>query len=256
MSDMDQTGPPQRVDGYLVSGGNYHDFDYARLRLLDKLAAHDHVRVAVGNDYSDIEGITAASFLVSYTCDIRPTAEQQEAIAAWIRGGGRWLALHGTNAILDKSDHGFVAPREFPIWMETLGSQFIAHPPIAPYTVELASPDHPLVAGIEPFDTDDELYLMELHDEGSLEPLLHTQYAGDARGFAQADWSDADRHLVSYIRRYGEGAVLYNTLGHCRGHWDMEPIVAYYPTVERCSWELPAYHELLRRGLSWCLRDL
>ena len=97
---------------------------------------------------------------------------------------------------------------------------------------------------------------MELHDEGSLEPLLHTQYTGNARGFAQANWSAADRHLVSYISRYGEGAVLYNTLGHCRGHWDMEPIVAYYPTVERCSWELPAYHELLRRGLKWCLRDL
>jgi len=245
-----------RVDAYLVCGGNYHDFDYARLELLKKLAEHDHVRVRVGNDYSDVDGIGAAAFLVSYTCDVRPTAAQQEAIASWVRNGGRWLALHGTNAVLEQTDNGFKAPRDFPTWMETLGSQFIAHPPIAPYTVEPTAPDHPLVAGIEPFDTDDELYLMELHDEDSLEPLLHTHYTGDARGFLEADWSHGDRQLVSYIRPYGTGAVLYNTLGHCRGHWDMQPLVDYYPEVERCSWEFPAYHELLRRGIAWALRDL
>ena len=42
--------------------------------------------------------------------------------------------------------------------METLGSQFVAHPPIAPYRVEATQPEHPLVAGIEPFEADDELY--------------------------------------------------------------------------------------------------
>lgn len=250
------TDHPERVDAYLVCGGNYHDFDYARLQLLEKLAEHPHVRVGVGNDYSDIDGIGASAFLVSYTCDVRPTAEQQQAVASWVEQGGRWLALHGTNAVLDKTDAGFAAPREFPVWMETLGSQFVAHPPIAPYTVELTNPDHPLVTGIEPFDTDDELYLLEMHDESVLEPLLHTNYTGEARGFVESDWSHADRHLVSYIRPLGAGAVLYNTLGHCRGHWDMRPIVDYYPSVERCSWEQPAYHEMLRRGLAWALRDL
>ena len=126
-------------------------------------------------------------------------------------------------------------------------------PDLLSYTVELSDPDHPLVTGVEPFDTDDELYLLELHDEADLVPLLHTHYRGDARGFAEADWSDADRHMVSYLRPLGSGAVLYNPLGHCRGHWDMQPLVDYYPQVERCSWEKPAYHELLRRGIAWAL---
>ena len=250
------TGPRARVDAFLVCGGKYHDFDYARLRLLEKLAEHEHVRVGVGNDYSDVDRMTSGSLLVSYTCDVRPTPPQQQAIADWVESGGRWLALHGTNAVLEQTDQGFAAPRDYPVWMETLGSQFIAHPPIAPYTVELTDPKHPLVSGIEPFDTDDELYLMELHDEGSLQPLLHTHYTGGARGFVESDWSHADRQLISYIRPLGKGAVLYNTLGHCRGHWDMQPLVDYYPEIERCSWERPAYHELLRRGVSWALRDL
>ena len=50
--------------------------------------------------------------------------------------------------------------------------------------------------------------------------------------------------------------MLYNTLGHCRGHYDMQPVMDYYPKVERCSWELPQYYELLRRGIRWCLGDI
>jgi type 1 glutamine amidotransferase len=61
---------------------------------------------------------------------------------------------------------------------------------------------------------------------------------------------------VSYLRPFGRGAVLYNTLGHCRGHFDMRPVMDFYPRVERCSWERPQYHELLRRGVAWALGEL
>jgi type 1 glutamine amidotransferase len=54
-----------------------------------------------------------------------------------------------------------------------------------------------------------------------------------------------------YLRPLGSGAVLYNTLGHCRGHYDMVPQKDYYPDVDRCSWELPVFYEILRRSLRW-----
>ena len=50
----------KRKDVYLVCGGDYHDFDFARLELLKLLAEHDHVRVKVANDYSDIAGMCEA----------------------------------------------------------------------------------------------------------------------------------------------------------------------------------------------------
>lgn len=244
-----------RVDAYLVAGGKYHDIDFARSELLALLAEHPNVRVTVAPDYEDHETIASSAFLVSYTCDVRPSEGAQTAIRSWIEGGGRWLALHGTNAALDlPRPNGVESPRCFPHWAETLGSQFVAHPPIEPYPVKIAAPDHWLVAGIEPFDTDDELYLMEYHDRSVLEPLLHTHWRGDATGYAEVDWNDKpDEHLIQYLRPLGDGAVLYNTLGHCRGHWDMVPIAPYYPVIERCSWEEPQYHELLRRGIRWAL---
>jgi uncharacterized protein len=221
------------------------------------LAEHDEFRVRVQPDYEDTSSLEPgatypAEILVTYTCDVRPSERAQRAIRDWVERGGRMVALHGTSSALDQSPDGWVAPRSMPLWIDTLGSQFVAHPPIAPYIVRNVAPDHWLVAGIEPFEATDELYLNEYPDRGALEPLLVTDYQGDARGFAEGDWNATDpEHLVMYLRPLGAGAVLYNTLGHCRSHYDMVPLKPYYPNVDRCSWELPEFHEILRRSLRW-----
>ena len=46
--------------------------------------------------------------------------------------------------------------------------------------------------------------------------------------------------------------MLYLNLGHCRGHYDMQPLMDYYPVIERGSWEREEYYELLRRGIRYC----
>jgi len=245
--------PGRRIDVTLVAGGKYHDIDFARRELLTLLGEHEEFRVRVQPDYEDTTGIAKSSILVSYTCDVRPSEKAQTEIRSWVENGGRWVALHGTNAALTLGGpNGVDAPRCFPSWADTLGSQFVAHPPIQTYTVQVSDPNHWLVSGIESFDTDDELYLSEYADRDALHGLLHTTWQGDAKGFVEADWTNCDpTHLVMYLRDLGQGSILYNTLGHCRGHYDMAPVLDYYPRIERCSWEKPAYYELLRRSLRW-----
>jgi len=247
------TTPGRRIDVTLVAGGKYHDIDFARRELLTLLGEHEEFRVRVQPDYEDTTGIAKSSILVSYTCDVRQSEKAQTDIRSWVENGGRWVALHGTNAALTLGGpNGVDAPRCFPSWADTLGSQFVAHPPIQPYTVQVSDPNHWLVSGIESFDTDDELYLSEYADRDALHGLLHTTWQGDAKGFVEADWTNCDpTHLVMYLRDLGQGSILYNTLGHCRGHYDMAPVLDFYPRIERCSWEKPAYYELLRRSLRW-----
>ena len=114
----------------------------------------------MAQDFADVEAITESDFLVTYTCDLRPSVEQQQAIRAWVEHGGRWLALHGTNCALDppSGDEGglYSAPAGLP------GVGRHAREP-----VHLAPADRavrrapiirgpatiPLVAGIEPFET-------------------------------------------------------------------------------------------------------
>jgi type 1 glutamine amidotransferase len=242
------------INGYLVCGGLYHDMDYARLELLKLLAEHERIRMRVGADYSDCAAIAAADFLVTYTCNVVPRAEEQESLRGFLGGGRRWLALHGTNSVLEYlKGRGWAAPRGAPQFMAMLGSQFLAHPPIEPYRVEVSDPLHPLVAGIEPFEADDELYLCEYH--GTPHALLHARFRGEAPGFVEKTWpreaESDDRQLVLYLHSHGGGEVLYCTLGHCRGKYDMRPMMDEYPAVERGSWKLPVYHELLRRGIRW-----
>jgi hypothetical protein len=245
---------PNPINGYLVCGGLYHDMDFARLELLKLLAEHEHLRIAVGSDYRDQEQIDAARFLITYTCDVMPSEDQLRGLESFLGRGGRWLALHGTNSVLRfLKGQGWDAPRTAPRFMAMLGSQFLAHPPIAPYRVEVSDPSHPLVKGIEPFEADDELYLCEYH--GAPHALLHTHFNGEAPGFVAHHWpasgSNGSRQLVLYLNRHAGGEVLYCTLGHCRGKYDMRPMIPEYPTVERGSWKLPAYYELLRRGIRW-----
>lgn len=239
------------IDCLFVVGGSYHDMDFARLELLKLLAGNPDIRTRVYEDYPAPEVIAEAGFLLTYTCDRVPgTAEQRDALVRFIERGGRWFALHGTNSVLRFIEGGTVTtPDEQPDFMALLGTQFIGHPPIGAYRVEVADPSHPLVADIAPFETVDELYLSR--PCAPIETLLDCHYDGGPLGSFRQTPQVPGRHPVLYLRHLGEGAILYLTLGHCRGHHDMRPLMDHWPTVERCSWELPIFHELLRRGVEW-----
>ena len=247
----------RRIDAALVCGGKYHDFDYARLRLLELLAEDEHVRVDVASHFADLPAILRSDFLVTYTCDVRPTEEQQRAIREWVCRGGRWLALHGTNCALDPptpDEPRYAAPRAFPTWADTLGSQFLSHPRIEPYrvTVSAGAGADPLVEGIAPFEVADELYLMEHH--GDVVPLLETRWTGTTSGFVDDEWPTDEPRLVLYRRPLERGEVVYCTLGHCRGHWDMVHPPhdgARWPRVDRGAWEVGEFVAIVRRAIAW-----
>jgi hypothetical protein len=227
--------------------------------VLGELGRFERVKTRVFEDYgcADAGGaLSQADVLVTYTCDVRPTGAEQRGLASFVAGGGRWLALHATNSAFDAparfgTGEPFGTPRAFPVMAEVLGSQFLAHPPIEPYTVEITDPFHPLVAGIAPFQVDDELYCSELH--GPLEVLLHARFTGHCFGFAEADWPDDRPRPVLYLKTTGTGTVCYFTLGHCRGPLDMQDFVPEYPHVERGSWEVAEYRTVLARCVEWAV---
>ena len=219
------TAPSGRIDAYLVCGGVWHDFDFARLELLKLLAEDERVRVKVAEHYEDLDAITAADFLVSYTCDVRPSEAAQQALRSWVEAGGRWFALHGTNNAIDppavKGEGLFTTPRAFPVFADTLGSQFLSHPTIEPYPVT-----------ITPGAEDDPSSMASRTSTPTTSCTCASTTASSSRscrpagrasthGFGEGSWPEDDPRLVMYRRPLGQGCVLYLTLGHCRGHYDM-----------------------------------
>ncbi|MBM4185666.1 MAG: ThuA domain-containing protein [Gemmatimonadetes bacterium] len=255
----DQQEPPlgnRRRNVYLVCNAKYHDTNFARLELLKLLAEDDDVHTRVADSFGDIEGIRNSELLITYTCDLRPTEEEQAGLADFLAGGGRWFALHATNALLEFVEGGKVdTPDVAPKFMDLLGSRFVAHPPNQEMRIRVTDVAHPLTEGIDDFEVEDEEpYYCEALGEQAV--LLEASYSAPSSGYVQSDYGrDRDSHPQMYLHPWGQGHVLYLTLGHCAGKHDMKPIVDIFPVV-RGSWNSPVYYELLRRGIRWGLGKL
>ena len=241
----------EKIDVYLVCNAKYHDTNFARLELLKLLAENEDIHTCVAQNFSDMESIAKAKLLLTYTCDLRPTQEEQIALGEFLHNGGRWFALHATNALLEFVDGGKVdTPDVAPKFMELLGSRFIAHPANQKIQVRVTDIDHPLTSDISDFVVqDEEPYYCEAIGQQTV--LLEASYSEPSSGYVRSDYgTDKDNHPQMYLHPYGDGEVLYLSLGHCTGKHDMKPLVDIVPVV-RGSWDSPVYYELLRRGIRW-----
>lgn len=234
---------------HLIAAGRFHDIDFARLELLKLFAEQADIRASVASDFADTVSLAAADLLVTYTCDLVPTEDQTAALRAFLERGGRWLALHGTNAILRFAPDGKVdCPDEAPAFMALAGSRFAAHPPIEPFKVFVTRADHMMTEGLRDFRIEDEMYLNRR--TAGIDVLLHTCFTGHCAEFRDADWDEAEVPVL-YEHAVGKGRVLYLTLGHCRGHYDVQPVAPFWPHPQRCARNYPVFYELLRRALRW-----
>ncbi len=214
------------------------------------------MRATVHSDFSDGERLGSADAVIAYTCDVRPSADESATLRRMVDDGGRLLALHATNSAIDPPEPGgprvFRTPDAMPEFSALLGNRFLAHPKIGPFTIAPVRPEHPLVSGIDPFVTIDEIYVSALATD--LDVLLDVGYTGPCPGFETDHVDEPDRHPVLYVRPQGRGSVTYFTLGHCRGRFDLADIgIDDLGVVDRVAWESPEYREVLRRCVAWAV---
>ena len=146
---------------------------------------------------------------------------QWAALEQFVAGGGALIGIHNATDTW-KNQPGYIA---------LIGGKFVTHPPQLSLQVEVVNNAHPITQGLEPFETWEELYVMET-DPASYDLLLQTR-------------SYEDRALpIAWAKSHGAGRVFYTALGH-------EP-------VERADGGPynPHFHELLRRGALWAMREL
>lgn len=96
------------------------------------------------------------------------------------------------------------------------------HDPYGPFRVEIVKPEHPLVAGMSDFETQDELYtcLVGKH-------VIET--------VAQAKSNiDGQYYPMAFVSRYGNGRTFHCILGH-----------------DAKALSIPGVQELYRRGCAW-----
>ncbi|WP_458121762.1 ThuA domain-containing protein [Paenibacillus sp. Z6-24] len=120
-------------------------------------------------------------------------------------------------------------------WQFMTGSQWVAHPfnDGVEYEVHMVkSADSPLIEGIANFTVKSEQYY--LHVDPAVHVLATTTFViSDSPHSANGEV----RMPVVYTKRWGDGKVYYNSLGHQANIFD-----------------IPEAKELMRRGLLWAAR--
>jgi uncharacterized protein len=150
------------------------------------------------------------------------SGDQSKALRQAIESGVGLGGCHGGmgDAFRSNTDYQFM-----------VGGQFVAHPDNGKdYTVQIVKKDDPIVAGLSDFAVHSEQYYM--HVDPSNEVLATTTFQTES-----APWVNGTVMPVVWKRKYGQGRVFYQSIGHS--------------TKELSVVEV---REITRRGLLWAAR--
>jgi type 1 glutamine amidotransferase len=112
------------------------------------------------------------------------------------------------------------------------GGQWVAHPGnIIDYTVDVADPLDPVMAGVKSFPYTSEQYYM--HVDPSNHVLATTTFTGE-----HASWIEGVKMPVVWKRQHGKGRVFHSTLGHQAKEFENREMAT-----------------ILRRGMNWAARE-
>ena len=166
-------------------------------------------------------------------------AEQDLVVPAWTMGQIEGEQEQGLLAAVDHGAgvagwHGCMADsfRNSTTYQFMVGGQFVAHPDgIIDYTVNIAAPDDPIVAGLDDFQMHSEQYYMHT------DPGNHVLATTTLEGRQSASWVNGTVMPVVWKRAWGAGRVFYSSLGHVARDFDV-----------------PEAREIQRRGMLWASR--
>lgn len=132
--------------------------------------------------------------------------EKEEALISYVEEGGGFVAVHSASGNFRNSER----------YIELLGGAFASHG-TGTFTTQIAEPEHEIMKGFEGFESWDETYVHQKHNEENRTVL---SYRNDE------PWT--------WIRRQGDGRVFYTAWGH-----------------DERTWRNTGFHDLLERGIRW-----
>ncbi len=189
-----------------------------------------------GQSEQSLSGYDLLVLWSTWTRDV--PREATDALLDAVRRGAPLLIMHG-------SLYNF---RDNPEWVKDMGalirSRPIAHLPYQDVTVEIQDSDHPITAGLENFQTADELFTLELQPGATLlasfngrataKPFRDDVEQSEVGAASHAWRMEQPRAALVYVKRLGEGWICGNALGH-DGRALSNPGFRQL-TVQACQW--------------------
>ena len=197
----------------LFLGDQGHHRPAERAAQLIPLLAARGVQVRYTEQVDDLNSKTLADYdgLIIYANIAEITPPQESALLEFVAGGKGFIPLHCAS-------YCFLNSKPY---TALVGAQFHRHGTGVVRT-RIVAADHPVMKGFAGFESWDETYEHQHHNEAGRTVL---SYRGDQ------PWT--------WVRTHGRGRVFYTAWGH-----------------DQRTWSNPGFQELVERGVLWaCRRD-
>jgi type 1 glutamine amidotransferase len=213
---------PKPLQVLLVTGCDYpgHKWQLTTPALALGLRADPRAEVRVVEDASFLDSAALDRYQVVVLHYMNwmtpgPGEAARANLKRFVENGGGLVMVHfACGAFLEWPEFVSLAGR---VW----NPQLRAHDPHGRFTVAITQPEHPIMKGMAPFETEDELYTC-LDGKVPIEVL--------ATATSKVDQKD---YPMAFVLHAGKGRVFHAPLGH--------DVKAFNPTVL----------ELFRRGTAW-----
>ena len=189
------------------------------------LAAHlraaDLSARTISDDLSLLNPTDLARFdvILNYSTGLTATDDQIDSLLTAVDRGAGYVGLHAAT----------VTFTQHPRYLAMIGARFQRHDPIKRFTIRFTDRDHPITAGLQDYDHEDELYELTGDYENPKNLLPITGPSSGIRVLAEADG-----HPMVYVKQHGAGRVVYLASGH-----------------DPRSLDHPTYRTLFTRAIAW-----
>lgn len=186
----------------VVLGGNR--FPFHRIERLGPVVEQSlekrgiEVGLTTDRDVLLEERIREYDVLVDMTTDSTLSDRQESGLRSFVERGGGYVGVHGAADLTTTVDERLEEP--LPELRELIGGHFLGHPEQSTFDVTVVDSHHPITADLDGFSVWDEPYVLEYDD--------------DVRVLARMDHPQNGDMPVAWVKPFGDGRVLYCSLGH------------------------------------------
>ncbi len=126
------------------------------------------------------------------------TEAQGRAVKEFVENGGGFYALHNAS-------HVSLSSKDY---RDVMGGAFAGHPPVRPFKVRIANPDHPITRGASDFMVTDEQHYLA-YDKEPKHVILRSENIDGLRYEKQGTGA-----IAGWAYDYGKGRVAFTAPGH------------------------------------------
>lgn len=206
---------PRRVEILVLGHESEHHNSEKLMMYLQTPLFQKGINLTYTTDVNDLNSVTLHNYdgLMIYANHDSISSEQESALKSYVQSGKALIPIHSASFCFQNSDW----------FIEAVGGQFSTHK-TGDFTATIVDKTHPVMAGIEEFETWDETY-------------VHTKVNPDMQVLMERV-EGGKKEPYTWVRNEGDGRVFYTALGH-----------------NEKTWEKKEFQQLVANGILWAVGD-